>query len=93
MFFDAVGRAQIVGRGSAADLKTFAPPDANYLVADAPIAATAPTLLIYRAIAFAGDLAVLKSVMPKFCWQWLVGMPFLGASRSRSARLRSRELY
>jgi hypothetical protein len=57
---------------SAADPETFAPPDANDFVANARIRTSAPSLLVYRCVAFAGNLPECESIAPKLFRQWPV---------------------
>jgi hypothetical protein len=70
---------------SAADLESFALPDANYFVGDAGIATSGPSLLVNCSAPFEGDLPMLESMMPKFFRQCLVKTAFLTPSLSRSA--------
>src|SRR5262249_32283871 len=78
---------------SAADLKPFALPNANYLVTNARLGATAPHLFVNRSVTLTGDLPAGESTAPKFFPQSLTGMAFVTPSLRRSARFWGRTLY
>jgi hypothetical protein len=78
---------------SAVDLKTFAPPNTNYLETNSGIGTAGPTLLVKCNVAFASDLAIIRTVALKFFAQWLIGMAFFSTSLRRSARFPTRWRY
>src|SRR5207247_3111186 len=71
---------------SSADLKSFAPPNPNYLVTNARLRAASPTLFVYCGATLSRNLPVCGPAAPKLFRQWLVGTAFLAASLSPSAR-------
>src|SRR5262249_40634098 len=71
---------------SAADLEPLASANADHIVRNARFCGSAATLLVYRCVPIARDLAVLETVVAKFFGQWFIELAFFSPSLSRNAR-------
>ena len=65
----------------------------DYLIRNAGIATAVPSLFVNCSVSLACDLPIAESIAAKFFWQWLVELPFLTTSLSRSARFRCGRLW
>jgi hypothetical protein len=78
---------------SAADLESIASANADYLETNSRIATAVPTLRVNHTVPFAGDLAIIETVAPKFFRQWLVETAFFTPTLNRSAPIPTRWRY